>query len=227
MATFSEMLSNVRRYCGNADDVALPLYLVRQVAWDQQRLMVNETILSDENWFLAKCNLGTPNSKDIVISAPNYSVLVSVERLEPANQDRDLWLDVPIVDRNDLNMQWRQGRKCAARYGTPPRMAFSWNPSQWQDTIRYWYEPTIGDNVLAAQPNVFSQCVTLLTFLTARGCRQLINLPELAFIEDSIQLGWEQFEKFARRTPEERPFFKQRAYGIRSGSQARWKGWQW
>lgn len=221
------MLSNVRRYCGGSEvtDESLPLALVRQVAWDQQRLMVNEQILSDQNWFLAVCNLGTPNSKNIAIAAPNYSQLVSVERQEPANIDRDTWLDVPIVNRNDLNMEWRQSRRCAARYGTPPRMAFSWNPARYGDILRYWYEPSIPDNVLASQPNVFNQCVTLLTFLTAKGCRELLGLPELPFIENSIALGWEQFGKFTRRTPDERPFFKQKSYGIRQLNN--WRRYNW
>lgn len=226
MATFAEMLSNVRRYCGNPTDDLLPLAMVRQVAWDQQRLMVNEQILSNENWFLNVCNLGTPNSKNIAITAPNYSQLVSVERQEIGTTDPDTWLDVPLVNRNSLNAEWQLSRKCAARYGTPPRMAFSWNPSRFGDNLRYWFEPSIPNNVMSANPTVFNQCVTLLTYLTAKGCRELMGLPELPFIENSITLGWEQFGRFATRTPEERPFFKQRPYGIRQQT-GNWRRYNW
>lgn len=227
MGTFSEVLSNVRRYCDNLTEADLSTALVRQVAWDQQRLMTNEQVLSDENWFLAVCNLGTPNTKDLAITAPNFSLLVSVERKDPMVGDEDFWYDVRIVNRNSLPQEWRLQHKVAAQFGTPPRMGLSWNPAWYGDILRYWYETTISDNVFDQDPTVFSQCITLLTFLTAKGCRELKGLPRMTFLDDSIALGWAQFEKFARRSPEERPFYKQRAYGIRRAGLAWRRGGNW
>lgn len=108
--------------------------IINQVA----RMMMREARLSEENQYLRFATLNSPQKELTVPSIVDCTSICTVELLTDSTNDSRR--DIDIVSRVDLNAKEARGDYACARFGSPTRIRFTWNPSESADTIYVGYE---------------------------------------------------------------------------------------
>ena len=146
-------------YAGNPSPEALDLGTALQVIYDTLDLYTTDLQLARQNWLLA-LETFTPTSRDFPVSANNFAIPVRVEWLVYDGQTStpitdDDYTDIPIIEHSELGNSHMDGTLACAFYGTPTRMALSFDPQG--NTMRLWYETSI------AQPQALTDSPKLLS----------------------------------------------------------------
>lgn len=213
MSTISNIIADVRMYCGEPTNEILGLGTILRVLQQQQTILNNDLALSQQNQLLRKQFIGIP-AQDFPISAMDFNALAGVEvRLDEAS---NRWMDVSIVDRTSINSETEKGNRAAAIYGTPSRIALSWIPSNEPSLpIQIWYETTPAIQSITDTPHVKASFHPLLTMRAAKMCREVIlDMPPNAALDRNLAVIEEQWKEDINKSSEQKPFMRETAYNV-------------
>lgn len=211
MPTLSENGSAALMLAGYAESAQLPnatgtiFRIINQVA----RMMMREARLSEENQYLRFAPLNSPQKEQLVPLIVDCMSICTVELL--TDLITDTRADIDIVSRVDLNAKEEQGVYACARFGSPTRIRFSWDPSLSGDTILIGYEslpPTdVGDmSDVPRLPESFHDCIV---YRSAALFKETVLGKECTsiFLETMGRIE-EQWKTWCDRGAEERPTVK-------------------
>jgi hypothetical protein len=213
VSTISGIIADIRMWCGEPTNEHLGLGTILRVLHDEQTTLNNDLSLGEQNQLLQKQYLGTP-AQDFLISAGSFNSLVSVE-IQVSEAD-DRWSDVPIVDKTSINDEQLKGNRVAALYGTPPRITLSWNPADQADLpVRIWYETTPPVPDITGSSTINSAYHPLLSTRSAKNIREIIlGLPPNPALDRKLAIHERQWEQFANKSSDQRPFMRGVSYGL-------------
>lgn len=171
MATISELLAGTYSYLNRPEQGKLSLGQVLPILLDSIDFYTIDLSLSSENWLL-KSHIFTPSEKDELVSAPGYSVPVSVEMRDINSTLESDWTFVNISNVTDIQNIGQDGDLSAAFYGTPARMVLSFDPQEdRQVEVKLWYEPLAQEpSALSDSPKLSKAFHTMLKLRTALAC---------------------------------------------------------
>lgn len=181
---------------------------------DIETALSNEAVLSQQNQFLQAVLLGTPGARLVDLSAPNYNSIVQVEYQVDPTYDR--WVTIKIINRVELNDAEAQNIRACAVFGTPPQLLFNFIPSVELPLfqIRVWYETSASDQIPAETPRLNPNFYNLWKYQTAIICREVfMNLPPKQALIDQKNQFYQQYIRYANKSPDQRATVKPAAYG--------------
>lgn len=208
MPTLGNNLSAMLSLAGYSQQAQLPNALgqgariINQVA----RMMMREARLSEQNQYLRFLPLNSPQKEQPIPSITDPTSIVTVELVTDSVNDSRA--DVDIVSRPELNAREGQGGYSCARFGSPTRIRFSWNPAESSDTIYIGYEvlPVTDAGDMGDIPRLPESFHDVLQVRSAILFREVVMEkavgPHLIEMRDRLD---EQWETWCMRDAEERP----------------------
>ena len=207
MPSLSSSIDGALVLCGDFDAtlhhnlIGKTARIVNQIA----RMMMREARLSEQNQYLRFLTLTSPTKEQSIASISDPNSICTVELL--SDDVNDSRTDVPIIDRLDLNKREERGEYCCARFGSPTKIRFTWNPSENNDTIYVGYEVLPSDSTqLTSIPNMPESFHDVLQYRSAAIVRETIlekaNTP--VFL-DTMKSAEDQWLRWCKRDGEQRP----------------------
>lgn len=210
MPNLAENISGTLELAGVTDSTSYPNCLGRtgRIINQVARMMMREARLGDQNQYLQFKKLSSPGREQIVgsILDPNSICTVEIQ----SDQTSDSRIDIDIVSRTDLNIKEQNGQRAVARFGSPTRLRFSWDPSLSNDTVYVGYEALPEDATdrtsIPNLPESFHDC---LQYRSAALVRETLMGKECGQVFlDTMERVEGQWSQWCKRDAEERPTVK-------------------
>lgn len=208
MPSLSSNLDAVLSLAGYSQQAQLPNALGQGARIINQvvRMMMREARLSDQNQYLRFLPLNSPQKEQSIPSIVDPNSICTVELVSDSINDSRT--DIDIVGRLDLNLKEERGEYACARFGSPTKIRFSWDPSLSNDVIYVGYEvlPITDTGDMGDIPRLPESYHDVIVYRAAALFRETVLGKECTpvFLETVERLE-KQWTAYVDRSAEERP----------------------
>lgn len=209
MPIVAESISAALDLCGVVDPAQYPNIVGKshRIANQVARIMMREARLSEQNQYLRFLTLNSPSKEQAIPSIVDPNSICTVEVLSDVTTDSRA--DVEIVSRLELNQREEQGRYACARFGSPTRIRFTWNPSDVADTVYVGYELIPTDSQMSDTPSLPESFHDCISYRAAALIKETILNQECTKVFlDTMNRMEKQWKDWCDRSSEERVIIK-------------------